>query len=981
MSVMFKNRKLHMLLAACGTTAALSAAASAQTTIQGPSMINISGATLFENFFAAPASTNDFIDVDKDGNARSLGSAGIDQLAPFFAAPNYDLEISPFNGNIVPEQPWAVIYRATGSGTGLAELVAHGTLATADTSTAADGIGLDDDEDDAYYNRAQHIDNGVNQFGPGLYNPNNPGGAPFRETANGRILVPNEDVDPTPDGIADFAPRYIAVDDTNAIASDFIQIDMAVTDVPASWFVITPGTPSPNLLPGQTGFGNNGRIAVDKEGNPVGQDNLLENLGPFQLKQPGVPGTPGVTVYDTAVAFVPIAFPVNYGVGRESATYTELQWGFVSGRLPNGENLTFVTRDSGSGTRNGAINSLCIDPSWGVGENVGNRNSDPPEGTIGDAFVPSNKGGSSALERTMNNTRLGIGHTGAERGLGSSSNPWLSDGDFDVLAVKNDVVGSAAAQFVRPTAVAVTENSIADTAYRIGGPETFITIGDPAAEPVADGGLGNGEPRMDNPQAAAYLNNIVRSIEAFVDTDVPASQTFFTPGEFLALEFTLLAGLDAVQNLNDPCNYIDQTATPAFVQDVQDILQTQGLLANIEYDQFGFAETVINGRLNPVGIVPTRSDSESYGDGAPIGSYVTFGGTNISYGTLSWGGSDTIAQANRISGDFDGNGLRNIDDVEELMNAWDVRNNGGTLTINANISPEIIGDFNNDGFFDRYDIRYWADGLAMNNGTLDRNEGFRLVDVNDPNGTGNFFGTTLATSAFKAYAAGDARGDLANADSYATTRGWAPSGAEGFNRNSTAVSMAAANRIDEWDIEYVFDQFRGNDANGNPVFVTDDESNWGSNLIESGNTDLSADLTGDRAINIDDAAELIVNILGTSFADVNLDGIPGDAADIAIVNAAIAADPNNPLFTEGDVNGDDVIDATDLAIVQGTINAQCPGDLNGDGAVTPLDISIVLGAFGNSNVVGRSAGDANGDGAVTPLDISIVLGNFGTSCI
>ena len=69
--------KKILALAAMGLVGGVGGVATAQ-----PFVINVSGATLLENFSRVPASTNDWLDVDGDGIAGSLGSAGIDQLAP-----------------------------------------------------------------------------------------------------------------------------------------------------------------------------------------------------------------------------------------------------------------------------------------------------------------------------------------------------------------------------------------------------------------------------------------------------------------------------------------------------------------------------------------------------------------------------------------------------------------------------------------------------------------------------------------------------------------------------------------------------------------------------------------------------------------------------------------------------------------------------------------------------------------------------------
>ncbi len=54
-----------------------------------------------------------------------------------------------------------------------------------------------------------------------------------------------------------------------------------------------------------------------------------------------------------------------------------------------------------------------------------------------------------------------------------------------------------------------------------------------------------------------------------------------------------------------------------------------------------------------------------------------------------------------------------------------------------------------------------------------------------------------------------------------------------------------------------------------------------------------------------------------------------------------------------------------------------PGDLNGDGVVNFTDLNLVLSNFGSSGTPGMTAGDANGDGVVDFSDLNIVLSNFG----
>jgi len=74
-------------------------------------------------------------------------------------------------------------------------------------------------------------------------------------------------------------------------------------------------------------------------------------------------------------AYLPIAFIASQGTGLKNVTQNDLEYLYLTGRMPGGENLYACTRDSGSGTRNAAMNSLGFDPSWGRGDNMGTKNS------------------------------------------------------------------------------------------------------------------------------------------------------------------------------------------------------------------------------------------------------------------------------------------------------------------------------------------------------------------------------------------------------------------------------------------------------------------------------------------------------------------------------------------------------------------------------------------------------------------------------
>ena len=943
------NVKMAVILGLVGTAGGVAAAQ--------PAPVVVTGSTLFESFFgAAPQATIDAIDANHDGIARLTAdpsvTLGVQQLAP--------TGVNPFSGY------WAVEYRSVGSGNGLAELVNFGTRFSFNSNDIANtqsatGPGLLPGLDNAYCNRTKFY-NG-NATGPvaGLYNAANPGGHPFRSDLNTLLATYSSPDTPSAGGV---------------------RMDLAILDVPVTWFVTQPGTASPLATPVTTGYGNNGAVARNPNGTPTasGGGNKLKSLtssdGAVVLNL-NTASPDARTVFDTPIAFAPIDFMTNYGTGHSQATITELRHLFATGRLPSGENLVAVTRDAGSGTRNGGMNSLGLDPSFGVGDNVGAKNDDPAgtqasdRSILGSNFVPSNKGGSGSLERTVLNSRLAIGTTGAERGV--SNNGWLlgSGGDTraNLLAIRNDIGGGTV--YARPTINNLLDNDL--NGYNIGGPETFASIGDPRAaapasggtgwtgafDPFVDGsngfpadgvyqvgesftdlngngvrdafnaeaGLANTHPAITNAFAAEYLNNISRSIQSFVSFG--QNQADFTPGEYLALNFILVAATDNVQSALDPKTIVPNTQLNQALQD--NIRANNTVYSRPEYLAFNF---------NSAGIVPTRTplSAGAYTDGSTQ-LYVRQDGATIPSGEF-------LPIRNKISGDFNQDGVRDITDIAESINAvthrstWVAPTGAYAAGTEGTVALDVIGDFNNDGNFDAKDVRYFADGLALDgSGNLDRKAGFIAVDQAFG---GNFFGTTKANGA---YQAGDSRADIAGAAG--TTPGYAPVGSDG------AINGA--------DIDYVYKQFKRN-AN-----VTDGEANW-SNLVEASTTDLSADLNGDLKVNQDDITEML-GILGTSLGDVNLDGVV-DATDLSIATSNLGAAGG---WAMGDVNGDGQITQADLDIISAGIAPACDPDLNQDGNADQGDIDYLINVIAGGANPTAADPDFNHDGNADQGDVDALI--------
>jgi hypothetical protein len=1084
------NRNKLALILAAGTAASIGPVALAQ-----PQVVSIAGATLLENFFRARASTIDYIDADQDGIGRvypGAFEAQIDQLAPF-GVPAAGGSAATWSAN----QKWAVVYGAVGSTNGFQELIDWGRTFTqvAGSNTNSTSTMRISVRTAGYYNRYRYINAGAANndstgsnpevpvgFGA-IFNSNNPAGSPVRSN------------------IAAGASQFQALYTTAAFASTSpnegltatggFTVDIAPLDVPTTWAVTIPGSGNFERNPQTAGYGTNAGNPVDVDGtrrNTGSRSTALANLtGGANLFVDGV--TPNAnTIFDNALVHAAVAPIVNFGLGISQIDMTGLRHLYTAGRERDGQNYMVVTRDSGSGTRNAWDNSLGLDPSWANGDNAGVRNNGTQFDRLGPIYVPSNKGGNNRVEPATINHRLAIGYVGPERGVEQG---WLTGGQVEIAAVRNDYVYGGT-QYVRPTLNNQLDNNA--NGWVIWGPSVLATFGDARANSALAGGLGFGErfvdansngrydlgetffddnansvrdqvearpadsalnPAMRNPAAAAYINNITRSIAAFVATP-GGDNTTFTPGEFGATQFILLGAVDNVKQTSPSIDPVVNVPNPALNQTLQDFIRNSGnVYNNNAYTAFGLGVSPTNTGNSRAGKVPTRStyvqnDSRSvaqggsatteaqgtllfsatvnattsaqrlfvtnflYSDSALVpsgGNYITQGGTALSY-------ASNLPLRNAVAGDFNADGVRNSADIAQMISAWRARNGGpawtspaatgalaalatstGQVADAADACIEILGDFNGDGSFTALDVRYFADGLATVTDAststglrVDRKAGFTAVDSSF---AGNFFGTALATP--KVYANGDSRGDVSNARARVAP-GYAPIGANGGN-SFDPVPALEANRIDGYDISYVQAQFTRNSG------VSDGALNW-SNIAEATGkvsipnpfgtavavfgADLSADMTGDLIINQADVVELVTVILGTSLADVNLDGSTNSADRTIIQNSITTAPAAQAVFWgNGDLNGDGVVNAADLAIYDA--NAACgPSDVAGpgqvigaDGQLTADDIIVFIGWFFASDARADVAGagqTAGADGQFTADDIILFINRFFAGC-
>ncbi|HWL95509.1 MAG TPA: hypothetical protein VNT79_18465 [Phycisphaerae bacterium] len=868
--------------------------------------INISGASLFANYFEFPASTNDAVNVDEDfvpcdGDPLSgfadtncdSAADGIDQLASSFTCG------VPWHGQ------WLVQYRSVGSGNGLAEFVDY-QLTGRLPSTIPTELG---------------VLNGKRWAGPGIKQGPLSGcealcfpalnsadldcnsvidGADIEGFVDALLFATGCDIiraDLNEDTVLDEfdAPQFVscvldggltcgrAINGTGVGATNESgtpvcpeTIDIANMDVPTKWFVLAPGgTAVWNRKPTFSGYGDNPRGSSDTGfSNKLKPLSRTDHYGNAVTLNVDTANPDASTVYDTTIAYSPVVPVANRGTGLENVTFTELQYAFVTGRLPNGENLVVNCRDVGSGTRNAWSNSLGIDPSWAAGDNIGNQTTATNQTNLGPGTRATQCGSSSHTENAPQQRRLCLGYTGifgADRAAADAL-----AGLYEILNVKKDIAGGA--QFVRCTVDSVLDNSDVSTGWQIGGSQTLATRGN-----FLSGIGGNSDPAMSSIPARDYMRNLTTSIENYLNSG--SAPEFNSPAEILVKQFILDVGVDATPELTDPTDY---QPTAAFNQDIQDDVRA---LNTTVVPDFG---TISPGDGGRVPVRNTLTGGATYSDGSTA-AY------RDHTGALTILGSQRVFPRMAIQGDFDADGDRDIDDIDPLMSALQDPRAFSAADGVANpgnyIIPEILGDFEGDGNFDHFDVRYYADGLALNAGALDRKQGFIRVDQRWETLTsaGNFFftdttrvpaATTLITGT---YEAGDARGDVAGST---PLRGAQPRG-----QNHV---------VNHQDIEYV----RANIYAGA----------WGSNLDNHFDRDLSADMNGDLIVDNNDVVEIVVNILDTVSGDIDLNGVI-DCGDLVTISGNVGVVTRGATYAQGDLDSDGDVDAGDLA----TACSNCPG--------------------------------------------------------
>ncbi len=216
------------------------------------------------------------------------------------------------------------------------------------------------------------------------------------------------------------------------------------------------------------------------------------------------------------------------------------------------------------------------------------------------------------------------------------------------------------------------------------------------------------------------------------------------------------------------------------------------------------------------------------------------------------------------AGDFDLDGSITIDDIPGCAQAHRHQADFLFLTQMGVWDFRTVADQDRNGEVDD------ADALAFLAGLPDRRAAYVALDVADGDyalgsGRGNFFQVSLVTG--KQYAAGDSRADV-NADLI----------------------------VDMQDIDLVYAGIDGGDPR--------------------------LDLNGDQLVTAADVHTILIDVLGTSIADLNLDNAVG-TSDFAQLSKGYVAymigrnsgTPVETTFGTGDINCDGIIGTADFAVL------------------------------------------------------------------
>src|SRR5262249_32724568 len=124
----------------------------------------------------------------------------------------------------------------------------------------------------------------------------------------------------------------------------------------------------------------------------------------------------------------------------------------------------------------------------------------------------TNCGSSGHMQNAVKQRRLAVGYAGITGSTGAGQD--AINGVYEILNVTKDTAGGTTP--VRPTVTSIVHNCDVNTGWQIGGPESFVTRGDPKVSspraPLYNPLLPQ---HMLNEDAADYIYNISASVAGF----------------------------------------------------------------------------------------------------------------------------------------------------------------------------------------------------------------------------------------------------------------------------------------------------------------------------------------------------------------------------------------------------------------------------------------------------------------------------------
>jgi len=670
------------------------------------------------------------------------------------------------------------------------------------------------------------------------------------------------------------------------------RIDIATMDVPTSQFV-SMGLEEeafPFKRPFEEGYGKSPVTPWD-----ANSTNQLADLGDLNID---IENPDDKTVFDFPVGWIPFCFLASRASSLENVTVQELQCLYLTGRSPCGINYNVATRHSGSGSRNAAMSSIGVDPSWGRGDNLGESGKGTEMEILGPNHQYNNIESSSTLRDCHRNNRFMISYQSL---YGSKGTPKINSGWYECLNISFD----CGKTFVRPEDLVdpdevpdELENLIdkfgnqpnwqlnifwpnASNGWIIGGSETFATVGDPYATDlpahldayeIATHGFG-----MRNQDAAAFIINTIESIIA-VETLGPNPKSAGSPGQALAFKSILVAGIYGLPNPAHPSQFVlhPDLYNPA--------------LAGLPISKAGLDPYGCHG----FGLLPDKDvDGDGDADGADE-PYLDLNGNPIDW--------DPLDSRYALQGDINQDGLWNEDD---LCLAVEVLEKGMTVGVDPLISYDILCDFDGNGWFDANDVRFMADGVILSSiedkglivsdcgctQVVCRQKNFEKVD--GCSATGNFFGTVLANGS---YNSGDSRADISILrDGKVYAQGGGAPIADGV--------------IDQTDISYIQKVNDGRLLSDTYKYHVPKNGLCWMDGVERVYADYSCDMNDDLIINDEDLRIVVEDILETELGDFDLNGVKDETDRQTILNNM----NREGTYVNGDLTGDGLVNEADLA--------------------------------------------------------------------